>query len=112
MIVGMMQVGIVMLVIFIVILICGILVSIVGSKWEIPIQIAFVIGVILFLSYIIDRKEKEIKYCVYFPNTEICKALDKNTGYLTSKQKDKMVQRVEEYERIKDFKNIQEIEVE
>ena len=112
MVIWMMQVGIVLVAIFIVILICGILVIKVESKLEVPIQIALVIGVIFFLSYIMDKKEKEIKYCFYFPETEICKAIGKNPGYLTFKQKKKMIQRVQEEDERKNLKKIQDIEVE
>lgn len=75
------------------------------------------IFICLSISFIIDysaHKEKEVeKYCGYFPETEICKAVNKNPGYLTSQQKRKMIQRViEEDERRKDLKKIQDIEVE
>lgn len=75
------------------------------------------IFIVLSLSFINDysaHKEEEVeKYCIYFPETEICKAIDKAPGSLTEEQKDKMIQRVkEEDERRKDFKNIQDIEVE
>ncbi len=69
-----------------------------------------VILVSLYLSY---RENKVKSFCVYFSNTEICKAIDENPGYLTSKQKDKMIQRViEEDNKRKDLKKIQDIEIE
>lgn len=80
-------------------------------------EMIVLILIILISSFIADYsvyKEKEAKkYCVYFPNTEICKAIDKNPGYLTKKQKDKMIQRVEEEDiKRKDLKKVQDIEVE
>lgn len=80
-------------------------------------EMIILILIVLTSSFIADYsvyKEKEAKkYCVYFPNTEICKAIDKNPGYLTSKQKDKMIQRVEEEDnKRKDLKKIQDIEIE
>lgn len=108
------QAGIIIVAVFITVLICSTMMSIVGeSKLGLPIQIIFIIGVIFFFCYMIDKREKFERYCVYFPNTEICKAIDKNPGYLTKKQKDKMIQRVkEEDEKRKGNKKIQDIEIE
>lgn len=80
-------------------------------------EMIILILIVLISSFIADYsvyKEKEAKkYCVYFPNTEICKAIDKNPGYLTYKQKNKMIQRVEEAEnKRKGNKKLQDIEVE
>lgn len=69
--------------------------------------------VILVSFYLNYRENKAERYCVYFPNTEICKARDKNPGYLTFKQKEKMIQRVkEEDNKRKGNKKLQDIEVE
>lgn len=69
-----------------------------------------VILVSLYLSY---RENKVKSFCVYFPETEICKAIDKEPGYLTFKQKNKMIQRVkEEDNKRKGLKKIQDIEIE
>lgn len=108
------QAVIIIVVVFAAVIIIGVTAGTVVKhpSLEMPIYIIFIVGAILLFCYINDRCDKAERYCILFPETEICKAIDKNTGYLTSKQKDKMVQRVEEYERIKDFKNIQEIEVE
>lgn len=109
----MVQAGIIIAAILIVVSICVIGVSIVGSKLEVPIQIIFIIGCIFFLCYIIDRNEKVERYCIYFPNTEICKAIDKDPGYLTFKQRKIMIQRVkEEDNKRKGNKKLQDIEVE
>lgn len=108
------QAGIIIVAVFITVLIWDTMMSIVGeSKLGLPIQIICIIGVIFFFCYMIDRREKFERYCVYFPNTEICKAIDKNPGYLTFKQKNKMIQRVkEEDNKRKGNKKLQDIEVE
>lgn len=77
------------------------------------VQAGIIIGAVLLLCYINDRQEKFERYCILFPETEICKAIDKNPGYLTSKQKDRMIQRVkEEDNKRKGTKKIKDIEVE
>lgn len=109
------QAVIIIVVVFFAVISVSVTAGIVAEKshLELPIQIIFIIVAILFFCYIMDRKEKVERYCVLFPETEICKAIDKNTGYLTGEQEDKMIQRVkEEDEKRKDFKNIQDIEVE
>ncbi|MDU7070048.1 hypothetical protein [Campylobacter ureolyticus] len=108
------QAGIIIVAVFITVLICSTMMSIVGeSKLRLLIQIILIIGVIFFFCYMIDRREKFERYCVYFPETEICKAIDKNPGYLTYKQKNKMIQRVkEEDNKRKGTKKIKDIEVE
>ncbi|MCZ6102896.1 hypothetical protein [Campylobacter ureolyticus] len=69
-------------------------------------------GLITF-HFALDTTPTVFKYCGYFPETEICRALKENPGYLTMDQIGKMVQRViEEDERRKDLKKIQDIEVE
>lgn len=109
------QAGIVIAAVFIFVMIIGIMGTIIVKipYLEVPIQIAFIVGVIVFFCYIIERSGKVERYCIYFPETEICKAVNKNPGYLTFQQKEKMVQRVkEEDNKRKDLKKIQDIEIE
>lgn len=60
MVIWMIHIGIVMLAIFIFFMIIGVMATIITkiSDLELPIMIAFIIGVIVFFCYIMDKKKK------------------------------------------------------
>lgn len=83
-----------------------------GCFSEITAIILIFLSISFFADYSTFKENKVEKYCIYFPETEICKAIDKNPGYLTKKQKDKMIQRVQEEDnKRKNLKKIQDIEI-
>lgn len=74
-------------------------------KWYLSIIIIIILLIFLTCVIIKSTDENAKKYCIYYPDTEICKHLNySNFEYLTFEQKEKMSRAVENIEiKIKDI---------